>query len=70
MSYWPWILLGVYLVGAVLGWWVVIISAFDTDWTFSQMGAALIWPLTLIWLFVFSGGNPRNLPKWIRRHWG
>ena len=64
------VLLGVYLVGLVISWWVVIVMSIDTDWTFSQMGLAVIWPLTIIWLVVLQGGHLRDFPRWVSRHWG
>lgn len=70
MTWWVWTIIGVYLLGAVIAWSMVLMMSIDADWRFSEMALAVIWPITLLWRLIFNGAGISQFPDWVRRHWG
>lgn len=66
MSWWTWLIVGLYSLGVITGWLIVVGMAIDEDWKFSQLALCLVWPLVLMYMVVFNG----DLPGWFERHWG
>lgn len=69
MNWIDWTLLGVYLGGLVLGWLIVLLMSFDTDWKFTDFINVILWPI-MVPLILLGMNDPRKLPDWVRRHWG
>lgn len=69
MNWVSWTLLGVYLGGLVLGWLIVLLMSFDTDWKFTDFINVILWPI-MVPLILLGMNDPRKLPGWVRRHWG
>jgi hypothetical protein len=70
VSWVDWTLLGIYGGGLVIGWLVVVLMSFDTDWKFSDFLYVIFWPIAVPCLLMWHTLDPRELPNWIRRHWG